>query len=138
MTGMEGNREQVSDFCTENLKDDAFRDWILDPCDTNVLAMFGATGCGKSTTTAFVVDYLASQSRVVCSYHFTDSDDTTDIGYVYRSLIWQLLCRKSNLKPEFLAWYMAESLTGDTDPTQSAIKLHKFLCTQPEIYAIHG
>ncbi|EHK40132.1 hypothetical protein TRIATDRAFT_252427, partial [Trichoderma atroviride IMI 206040] len=83
-------------------------------------------GCGKTTTTAYVVDNL-SQGNLVCAYYCKDDQETTKLGNIYRSLLWQLLKRKPDLKYRFLDWYRKPDTKSQVNPTQCDDKLRDFL-----------
>ncbi|KAK4060254.1 uncharacterized protein Triagg1_10804 [Trichoderma aggressivum f. europaeum] len=53
--------------------------------------------------------------------------ETTKLGNIYRSLLWQLLKRKPDLKACFSDWYKKTESQSQVNPTQSDDKLRDFL-----------
>jgi hypothetical protein len=86
--------------------------------------MDGHMGSGKTLTSSYVMDTLAKGQSVVCCYYYSDNI-TTNLGNVYRSLIWQLLRQKPNLKLRFYQWQ--KMATSPVEPTRSVAKLRDFL-----------
>lgn len=89
--------------------------------------MLGDMGCGKTVTTAYLVDQL-SPGRIVCSYYCRNDQETTKLGNIYRSLIWQLLKRRPELKSRFYDWNKRAEQQSAVSPTQSDDDLEEFLC----------
>ncbi|UKZ78466.1 hypothetical protein TrVFT333_006206 [Trichoderma virens FT-333] len=123
-------RVRTDDACQWIISDEKFSYWKLNSRDTNFCVLFGDMGCGKTMTTAYVVDVLKEQApekQYVCAYYCKDDQETTNLGNIYRSLIWQLLKREPALKDRFQIWYEENNSAGQVDATQSAIKLREFL-----------
>ncbi|CAM1511877.1 Fc.00g093900.m01.CDS01 [Cosmosporella sp. VM-42] len=81
--------------------------WKSSPSGPNLLVMLGDMGTGKSITTAYLVDTL-SQQHSVCAYYCRDDGNTTILGNIYRTLLWQLLQRQPRLQPGFWEWFEKE------------------------------
>ncbi|KAL6855649.1 hypothetical protein J3F83DRAFT_753812 [Trichoderma novae-zelandiae] len=119
-------KRRADEACSWITFNDQFSYWRLNSRDSSLLALFGDMGCGKTITTAYVVDTL-SQGQLVCSYYCKDDQETTKLGNIYRSLIWQLLRRKPDLKARFSSWYKTAESRSQVNPTQSDEKLREFL-----------
>ncbi|TFB01752.1 hypothetical protein CCMA1212_006451 [Trichoderma ghanense] len=119
-------KRRADEACSWITSNDRFAYWRLNSRDSSLLALFGDMGCGKTITTAYVVDTL-SQGQLVCSYYCKDDQETTKLGNIYRSLIWQLLKRKPDLKTRFSSWYKKAESRSQVNPTQSDEKLREFL-----------
>ncbi|KAH0489939.1 hypothetical protein TgHK011_001428 [Trichoderma gracile] len=119
-------KRRADEACSWIASNDQFSYWRLNSRDSNLLALLGDMGCGKTITTAYVVDML-SQGQLVCSYYCKDDQQTTKLGNIYRSIIWQLLKRKPDLKARFSDWYKKAGLRSQVNPTQSDDDLREFL-----------
>ncbi|KAK1254756.1 hypothetical protein MKX08_008751 [Trichoderma sp. CBMAI-0020] len=119
-------KRRADEACSWITFHEHFSYWKLNSRDSNLLALFGDMGCGKTITTAYVVDNL-SQRHLVCAYYCKDDQETTKLGNIYRSLLWQLLKRKPNLKNRFLDWYRKTEQQSQVNPTQCDNKLRDFL-----------
>ncbi|PTB75150.1 hypothetical protein M440DRAFT_1358033 [Trichoderma longibrachiatum ATCC 18648] len=119
-------KRRADEACSWITSNDQFSYWRLNSRDSSLLALFGDMGCGKTITTAYVVDTL-SQAQLVCSYYCKDDQETTKLGNIYRSLIWQLLRRKPDLKTSFSSWYKKAESRSQVNPTQSDEHLREFL-----------
>ncbi|KAL7813519.1 hypothetical protein V8C44DRAFT_47744 [Trichoderma aethiopicum] len=119
-------KRRADEACSWITSNDQFSYWRLNSRDSSFLALFGDMGCGKTITTAYVVDTL-SQAQLVCSYYCKDDQETTKLGNIYRSLIWQLLRKKPDLKTSFSSWYKKAESRSQVNPTQSDEHLREFL-----------
>ncbi|PTB63085.1 hypothetical protein BBK36DRAFT_146201 [Trichoderma citrinoviride] len=119
-------KRRADEACSWITRNDQFSYWRLNSRDSSLLALFGDMGCGKTITTAYVVDTL-SQGQLVCSYYCKDDHETTKLGNIYRSLIWQLLKRRPDLKARFYSWYKKAESRSQVNPTQSDEMLREFL-----------
>jgi len=120
-------RQRTDKACSWIISDEAFSYWLLNTHDSNLLALLGNMGCGKTVTTAFVADSLQTQQRLLCAYYSTGDSDSTKLLSIYRSLVRQLLKRKPALKPYFLDWYRKADSQSLGNPTHSREKLEEFL-----------
>ncbi|KAL7953002.1 hypothetical protein V8C34DRAFT_321780 [Trichoderma compactum] len=119
-------KRRADEACSWITFNEHFSYWRLNSRDSNLLALFGDMGCGKTITTAYVVDNL-SHGHLVCAYYCKDDQETTKPGNIYRSLLWQLLKRKPDLKARFPDWYKKTESQSQVNPTQSDDKLRDFL-----------
>ena len=106
---------------------DSFSYWLLNAKESNLLALFGHMGCGKTMTTAFVADTLARNGRPLCAYYCKDEQESAKLGNIYRSILLQFLRRKPILKARFWTWYKETSPLVPGTPTQSDEKLRELL-----------
>ncbi|KAH7175935.1 hypothetical protein EDB81DRAFT_632846 [Dactylonectria macrodidyma] len=120
-------RRRTDEACSWITSNEAFSYWMLNSRDSNFLGLFGDMGCGKTMTTAYVIDSLSQQRRLVCAYYCKDDYASTSLGNIYRSLTWQLLKRKPELKTRFWNWYEQTDSQISENPTQSEEKLRQFL-----------
>ncbi|KAB5571775.1 hypothetical protein GE09DRAFT_992212 [Coniochaeta sp. 2T2.1] len=120
-------KQRADEACQWITSVDAFRYWQLNLDNSNLLAMFGDMGCGKTMTTAYVTDYLSTRKRVVCGYYCKSDQQTTSLGNIYRSLVWQLLKRRSALKDAYQEWYKKTESLSQVNPAQSESHLQEFL-----------
>jgi hypothetical protein len=95
-----------------------FSSWASGLSDLRVVALIGDMGTGKTITTAYVAKVRAHRHAVVCRYHCKDIV-TTDLGKIYRSLLWQLVKAIPDLKSLFHEWYHKELRDCRVDPTKS-------------------
>jgi len=105
--------------------DNAFSSWASDSTDPGVLLMLGDVGCGKTITTVHVVKLLHEKHPIVCCYFCRDDHSTTDLGNIYRSLLWQLLRQKPDLKYGFYQWH--NNSNSPIEPGRSQKQLREFL-----------
>lgn len=69
-----------------------FQSWLRSSSSkTQFLTMFGAMGCGKTTTTVYITELLESEGAVVCRYFCKDDGERNQAANVYRGLIGQLI-----------------------------------------------
>ena len=106
---------------------DSFSYWLLNAKESNLLALFGEMGYGKTITTAFVADTLARNGRPLCAYYCKDDQESAKLGNIYRSILLQFLRRKPILKARFSTWYKETSPLVPCTPTQSDEKLRELL-----------
>ncbi|KAJ4300371.1 hypothetical protein N0V88_003045 [Collariella sp. IMI 366227] len=113
--------QRANDACRWLTSNNAYSYWFLN-CDTNVLALFGDMGSGKTMTTAFVVESLTDLERPLCAYYCKDEYELVKLRNIYRSILFQFLQQSEE-------WYQAESkaMRGGVNPTQSDDKLRKFI-----------
>ena len=89
-------------------------------------------GCGKTVTTAYVIDHLIHLNdntvfgHLVC-YHYCNTDETSDTIYIYSSSLQQLFNQRPGLKIKFDAWYENARQAECIDPTKSSQMLGKFI-----------
>ncbi|KAM7183484.1 hypothetical protein V8F20_012603 [Naviculisporaceae sp. PSN 640] len=120
-------RRRADAACDWITSDDSFSYWMLNARDSNLLALFGDMGCGKTTMAAFVADTLAQGDRPLCAYYCKDEHEAAKLGNIYRSILLQFLRRKPILKQRFWNWHKRTSPLMSIDPTQSDEKLREFL-----------
>jgi hypothetical protein len=120
-------KQRADEACQWITSVDAFKYWQLSLDNTSVLAMFGDMGCGKTMTTAYVVDYLSVRKSTVCSYYCKSDQQTTSLGNIYRSLVWQLLKRRPGLRQKYWKWYRDTEPVSQVSPAQSESHLQEFL-----------
>ncbi|OIW29244.1 hypothetical protein CONLIGDRAFT_633392 [Coniochaeta ligniaria NRRL 30616] len=120
-------KQRADEACQWITSVDEFKYWQLNLDNSNLLAMFGDMGCGKTMTTAYVTDYLSTRKRVVCGYYCKSDQDTTSLGNIYRSLVWQLLKRRPALKDRYCEWYKKNESLTQVSPAQSESHLQGFL-----------
>ncbi|KAM5356709.1 hypothetical protein ACJ41O_003355 [Fusarium nematophilum] len=115
--------------CTWITSHDTVASWMSTSGDTKIMAMLGDMGKGKTMSTAYLVDHLSKQ-HTVCAYYCRGDDKTTRLGAIYRSLIWQLVQRRSQFKARFWKWVKEKEsqLSANwTSPAESENHLHDFL-----------
>ncbi|KAK0736323.1 hypothetical protein B0T21DRAFT_451111 [Apiosordaria backusii] len=120
-------KRRADTACSWITSNDSFSYWLLNSRDSNLLALFGDMGCGKTMTTAFVADTLVRGSRPLCAYYCKDEHESAKLGNIYRSILLQFLRRKPALKLRFWDWYKETSTLGPGTPTQSDDKLRELL-----------
>ncbi|KAJ2969746.1 hypothetical protein NQ176_g8510 [Zarea fungicola] len=98
-------RQRADDACDWIASDEVFCDWKDAESNTSILVMLGDLGCGKTITTAFVSDKGVPADAVVCSYYITGHTQTAETPVILRSLMWQLIQAKPNMKRDFLQWF---------------------------------
>ena len=92
----------AKDACNWTLSDVAFKTWLAGcgdaavPVEKRILAVFGDMGCGKTTTMAYLVEYIGTlyssqMPRVSRAYYYINSDGTGRPLEVYLSLIQQFM-----------------------------------------------
>lgn len=125
---------RADEACSWITSNEAFSHWMLNSRGSNLLALLGDMGCGKTMTSAYVMENLSKQQRLVCAYYCKDDNMSTDLGRIYRSLLWQLLnwkpdpksrSWKPDFKGRFWKWY--KETDSKVPPTQSCDKLREFL-----------
>jgi hypothetical protein len=120
-------QRRTDEACSWVTSNASFSYWMLNSRDSNLLALFGNMGCGKTMTTAFVADTLKDRGRPLCAYYCKDEHETTKLGNIYRSILLQFLRRDPRLKIRFWDWYKQASIQVSGNPTQSDIKLRELL-----------
>jgi len=120
-------KRRADTACSWITSNDSFSYWLLNSHDSNLLALFGDMGCGKTMTTAFVADTLAQGGRPLCAYYCKDEHESAKLGNIYRSILLQFLQRKPLLKLRFRDWYRETSKLVPGTPTQSDEKLRELL-----------
>ncbi|AEO65516.1 uncharacterized protein THITE_2149928 [Thermothielavioides terrestris NRRL 8126] len=119
--------ERTDEACRWLPATDAFAYWLLNARDSNIFALFGDMGTGKTMTTAFVADTLTQPGRTLCVYYCKDEHEAAQLGTIYRSILRQFLNQKPELKRFFAKWYKDTSLVSRVNPTQSPEKLRGLL-----------
>lgn len=122
-------RQRADDACDWIASDEAFCDWKDAESNTSILVMLGDLGCGKTITTAFVADKGVPADAVVCSYYITGHTQTAEAPVILRSLMWQLIQAKPNMKRDFLQWFKQATTTPTNIFRQSSFddKIRQFL-----------
>lgn len=120
-------KRRADDACSWVTANVAYSYWLINARDSNVLALFGDMGCGKTMTTAFVADSLLHNRRPLCAYYCKDEHESVKLENIYRSILLQFLKRKPELKPRFYSWYQETSKLVSGKPTQSEGEMRNFL-----------
>lgn len=120
-------KRRADSACSWITSDDSFSYWLLNARDSNLLALLGDMGSGKTMTTAFVADTLAQRGRPLCAYYCKVDQESATLGNIYRSILLQFLRRRPHLKWRFWKWYNETSPLVSGDPTQSDEKLRGLL-----------
>ncbi|GAB1313470.1 hypothetical protein MFIFM68171_03680 [Madurella fahalii] len=120
-------QRRTDDACSWVTSNDSFSYWLLNSRDSNLLALFGDMGSGKTMTTAFVADALAQRDRPLAAYYCKDEHESAKLGNIYRSILRQFIRRKPDLKLRFWDWYKKTSQLVTGNPTQSDDKLRELL-----------
>lgn len=120
-------KRRADSACSWITSDDSFSYWLLNARDSNLLALLGDMGSGKTMTTAFVADTLAQRGRPLCAYYCKVDQESATLGNIYRSILLQFLRRRPHLKWRFWEWYNETSPLVSGDPTQSDEKLRGLL-----------
>jgi hypothetical protein len=106
---------------------DAFVPWIEGTSKSKLLALVGDMGCGKTITSAYVMDKLALRGHLVCSYYYQD-DCEDNIDKIYRSLLRQLSCKVEPLRHRFLELLQTMDCGAQDYATTTSDKLRNLLC----------
>jgi Ankyrin repeats (3 copies)/NACHT domain len=128
-------RELRADEACRWITDDInFLNWYDAP-SSKQLVLLGDRGCGKTITTAYLVDQLVHLNKhqlprpLIC-FHYCKDDETGKVEYVYCSLILQLLDQQEGLKVKFDKWYESTKKSGERmSPVRSFQELGSFFST---------
>lgn len=114
--------KMVNDTCEWVTRDPKFCDWYQGS-STLPLVLCGDWGHGKSTTMAFIVNYITKQcehnifSPFVC-YHYCGQGKAGESLSVYSNYVYQLLEQRDEIKPAFLKWVEEKTGSSNYAPTQ--------------------
>ncbi|SPO00078.1 uncharacterized protein DNG_02930 [Cephalotrichum gorgonifer] len=123
-------RAREDGACTWVTQNPTFLEWY-GASTSRFLVMFGGMGCGKTVTTAFLIDHVIhlnkySLPRPLICYHYCNTDENSQAVYIYSSLLLQLLDQQPGLKIRFDKWHTDTRMAKSIDPAQSSKELGIF------------
>lgn len=122
---------RADEACQSLLTHPNFLEWYKAP-GSQLLAIFGEMGCGKSVAMAFLVDELNRRSehqipRPKVCYYYCRNDETGHAAQIFAGLLLALLEQLPGLKKTFFEWYKQRQEAGVLEPATSAKELENFL-----------
>lgn len=114
--------KMVNNTCEWVTRDPKFCEWYKGT-STMPLVLCGDWGHGKSTTMAFIANYITAQCRdalistFVC-YHYCGQGKAGESLSIYSNFVYQLLQQREDIKPTFLEWVEEKTGSSNYAPAQ--------------------